>query len=156
MNSAETSLDLIYALAVNSYDLLVRRIDELNQLLVRLTLLIIPAGLVFPILANKLDVYVTTEWQLVLVIAIILSFVMCMSFRMQGTIKLIDPNKFRKESFSIPPDDFKKQMIAFAGNAFRENNSMIEKKWKNCRYAAGFIIFLLVLGFFFLMVSLQI
>ncbi len=126
------SVDLIYELAVNSYEVAQKLLDAMNLRLQKLLALLLPSVLAFPVALKALDLHMETDFLWVAG-SLLLSIGLCLIGCAHGHIQQIDPSTlfehYLSSSSSSSCLEFKKDTIQNAGEAMLENVKTINRKW---------------------------
>ena len=138
-NNKETTVDITYELAVQSYDQLVQRLDEMHKLLGLLLSVCVSLLLANPLTAKALDITPHPAWFALIFSVFCLSVVFCFRGRMRHTFKFIDLGQVHQRHLSLEQQEFKRQAIRWAASHQDSNADIIEDKWKIARIVIGLI-----------------
>ena len=138
------SIPLAYELAMGSYEILLKRLDALDARIQSVMTLSVTVMALSPPLAVARGLSFYSPWFFLALAAAAAVFGFGSRARMQGTIKVLDPNELYLETGS-EPIEFQNNMIAWAGEDFKLNVALLDKTWKRSAWLIA-LFFLQALG----------
>jgi len=126
--TAFPSVDLAYDIAINSYDVAVKRIEWIDgRLQALLTFAATVGGAV--VAASRSLLHFRSVWFYLAVISFGFATIVGFYARFTGTIRVLDPAVFYQTWLHRSNWEFKKDLIYFAGEDFQCNIKLSEKIW---------------------------
>jgi hypothetical protein len=125
------SVPLAYEIALNSYDVLIRRIDSIDgRLQTVLAFFGSSTVAVLGIVAGrKLDFH--SKWFYAAIGLMMLAIILTAIARLEGAVKVIDPSKLNSDEWLASSEwEFKNLIVQAAAQAFQVNNRLITRKWR--------------------------
>lgn len=125
------SVPLAYEIALNSYDVLIRRIDSIDgRLQTVLAFFASSTVAVLGIVAGrKLDFH--SRWFYAAVGLMTVAIVLTLIARLDGAVKVIDPSKLNCDEWLASSEwEFKNLIVQAAAQAFAVNNRLVTRKWR--------------------------
>jgi hypothetical protein len=142
LKRAFPSVDLAYAIAVNSYDVLMKRLDSVDGRLQTMLALFASITAIVPAAAAGKGLSFHSKWFYLAIGAMALAVVVAAVARWMGSIKVLDPSMLeRDEWLKLSEWEFKNYIIQAAVKAFTKNNRLITLKWR-CGVVVAVIFFL--------------
>ena len=123
------SLDLIYDLAVASYEVAQKLLDAMNLRLQKLLALLLPLVLAFPVALKALNLHMGANFLWATEGSLLLSITLCLIGCAHGHIQRIDPSVLFEHYLSSSCSEFKRDTIKNAGEAMVQNVKTINRKW---------------------------
>ena len=130
LENAYKSVNLAYDIAVDSYDVLVKRLEAMDgRLQTMLALFASSTVAVLAIAANrKLDFH--SKWFYWAVGLMALALITTTLARLYGTIDVLDPSKLNTNKWLACSEwEFKNLIIQAAAEAFTKNKTLLDEKW---------------------------
>lgn len=136
------SVDLAYAIAVNSYDVLMKRLDSVDGRLQTMLALFASVTAVVPAAAAGKGLSFHSKWFYLAITAMAVAVVVTALARWLGKVELLDPSKLNQDWWLKHSEwEFKNYIIQAATEAFIKNDRLITNKWR-CGFAVVCIFFL--------------
>ena len=130
------SVDLAYPLAVQSYDLTVKRFDALDARIQSTLGLGVSLTFAIPVALSAFDLQFRPLWMGAAFVVFLLAIILGICARLVGAIKLVSPTTLYNDWIQCPEEEFKQQFIGYAGKHMEANASLLEKRY---RLLCGFI-----------------
>lgn len=124
------SVELAYPIAVDSYEVAMKRLDLMDGRLQTLLTVIVTFFAAFVTVGNyqKADF---SSWLFGISVLIFFGNVTTGIYaRLSGTVKLLNPESLRLDWLADTEWEFKRNMIYFASKSFTENMSEANRKWQ--------------------------
>jgi len=124
------SVDLAYDIAIDSYDVAVKRIEWIDgRLQALLTFAATVGGAVLSVVASRGLLHFRSVWFYLAMISFTLATIIGFYARFTGTIRVLDPTLFYENWLHFSPWEFKKNLIFFAGEDFDWNIKLSKRNW---------------------------
>lgn len=122
--------DLAYELAKSSYSIVADRLDSVNRRIQSLVSLSVTITLAVPTIARAVyaDVPFESGWFWGGCLAFLATLCLGAYGRVGGTLDIFDPMVFHQKWLSLEPPEFKRHFTYYAGEAFNENRSLVNRK----------------------------
>ncbi len=130
LESQYPSVDLAYELGVSSYETALKRWDAMEGRITTLVSIAVSLTLAIPVLSKALKLAIEPPWIVLTLLVFLGAMASCLSGRLYGTIKLVDPGVLYENYLDDSHWEFKKNFIYWAGVHFRANVKVIETKWR--------------------------
>ena len=131
MEKTYPSVELVYPIAVASYDAALRRLDTIDGRLQTVLAFIVTTFAALASIANAHGVSFHSRWFYVAAFLLAGSVAFGTHSRLAGKVKLLDPNLLYDHWLRQETWDFQKNFIAYAGDAFEANLSLVDRKWRS-------------------------
>lgn len=141
------SLDLVYPIAIASYDTMAKRLDAIDGRIQTLTAFALTAAIAVPTIGKGQNLSLYSIWFQLAMGGLVLAILVSVYARLTGKVRMLKPDNLLKGSLHLPQATFKTYAIHYAAEAFKANNSQLERKWKLS--VVSMIIFALALGLLF-------
>ena len=124
------SVSLAYEIALNSYDVLIKRIDSIDgRLQTVLAFFASSTVAVLGVVAGRRLAF-HSKWFYAAVGLMMLAVILTTVARLDGAVKVLDPSKLDTDEWLAKSEwEFKNLIIQAAGRAFITNNRLITRKW---------------------------
>lgn len=142
------SIKLAYEIAVDSFDMMIKRLDSLDGRIQTLTTFAVTACLAIPTLGKSQDLPFTSMWFILGIITLLLAIGISVYTRITGEVDVLSPSNLWEDSLHLPQIKFKSYTIFYASESFKANNKLLNKKWRLS--VISMAIFALSLIFLFL------
>ena len=142
-------IESAYDFVIPSYNWLLARIEAADTRIHTIQAFATSIAMAIPVTVRSLNPNIQfQDWVFYLAVFIAVAvFVVGLIGRCGGQIALMDPGKLWNSSLSLQDDECRKNAIYWAGENFKLNNCLIEKKWKCSNWMTG--LFLVELMAFF-------
>lgn len=130
LESDYPSIKLAYPIAVESYKIAVSRFDALDTKIQNMMSFALTAFLIIPTVGNFNRVSFNSWLFATSMFLLIVSLTISIIARKNGRVKLLDPKAIYEGWLHLPPIQFQKDLIYFAGSDFDQTISLNERKWK--------------------------
>ncbi len=141
------SLDLVYPIAIASYDMMTKRLDAIDGRIQTLTAFALTAAIAIPTIGKGQNLSFNSMWFRLAMGGLVLATLISIYARLTGKVRMLNPDKLLQGSLHLPPATFKTYAIHYAAQAFKVNNSQLERKWRLS--VISMISFALALGLLF-------
>jgi len=137
------SVELAYPIAIASYDLAQKRWDAIEGRIQTILALVATVVLALPIaIHNSLSTArFSSIWFWAALCVLAAAAILGGFARVIGQIKVLDPNELYERCLHYSPWEFKKNMVAWAGQDFRRNKQIIHKKATVARWMLALFFF---------------
>ena len=135
------SVDLAYQLAVQSYDLMVKRFDAMDARIQSTIGLVVSLTVAIPIAISTFALQYPPWLMRATVVVFLLAIILGICARFAGKISLVSPAELHRTWIQSPEEDFKREFIRHAGTHMDANARLLNKRY---RLMCG-VIFLLFL-----------
>ncbi len=123
-------LDLIYPIAVNSYEVSVKRLDSIDSRLQTILAFIVSVSATVPAIGFSAKLQFRSTWLLFALISFIFSMFIGIYARWTGETILLSPETLLNEYKDDQPYQFKNFFIQGAAKDFEKNMNLVYCKWK--------------------------
>ncbi len=123
-------LDLIYPIAVNSYEVSGKRLDSIDNRLQTALAFIVSVSAAVPAIGFSGKLQFRSTWLLFALISFILSIFIGIFARWTGETILLSPETLLNEYKDDKPYQFKNFFIQGAAKDFEKNMNLVYRKWK--------------------------
>lgn len=124
------SIELVYPIAVNSYEVATKRLDVMDGRLQTITAIMVTVSVAFVGFLGARGVRFDNVWFFVSVVLFLLGVVLGMAGRLIGNVRLLDPETLYDGWLHVQEFEFKKDMIYAAGQAFSQNMRLVGFRWR--------------------------
>lgn len=124
------SINLVYPIAIASYDNMIKRLDGLDGRIQTLTAFAVTACLAIPALGKIQNLSFRSFWFWGAMVAILLAAILSVCARLAGKVRMLDPENLRNGALHLPEHIFKAYAIHYAAKAFNTNNKRLKCKWR--------------------------
>ena len=122
-------VDLVYPLAVDSYDVALRRLDGMDgRLQTMLAFIVAVSAAVPPVAANR-GIHFRSPWFYAAIGIFVFSVALGTWARLARAPKVLNPRKAFTSWLHKPEWEFKKDFIAYAADDFDYNRELVNFKW---------------------------
>lgn len=118
------SVELAYPLAVNSYDVALKRMDAIDGRLQTLLAFIATVSLPVPVIGASKGLPFGSFWFIAAAIAFVLAMLVGILARVHGSVMLISPDVLFEKWLHLEESEFKKNLVYFAGEAWAANRRL--------------------------------
>ena len=129
------SVDLAYALAVQSYDWISKRFDVLETKTQNTLGLGLSLTFAIPVALKALDLQYHAWWMVAALAVFLLAIFLGIYARMVGHVEIVSPTTLYDHWIQYTDDDFKRYFIYYAGKHMEANVSLLEKRHRLLRWA---------------------
>ena len=129
------AIEFAYPIAINSYDVLAKRIEAIDNKLQTQTALMISLFVVIPTLLKAQGTAYFSLWFYLSMLLLVIGIVISIYARYVGTLKVLNPNTLKEHYIQFEEYIFKYEMILHAGDAYTANHKLVERKWHNLVYS---------------------
>jgi|KBSSwiStaDraftv2_1062776.scaffolds.fasta_scaffold659509_2 hypothetical protein len=128
--NAYPSVDLAYDIAIDSYDVAIKRIEWIDgRLQALLTFAATVGAAVLSVGASRGLLHFRSIWFYLAIISFVLATALGFYARFSGTIRVLDPEVFYERWLHFSPWEFKKDLIYFAAEDFQCNMRLSKRLW---------------------------
>lgn len=124
------STDLVYNIALASYDNMIKRIDGLDGRIQTLTAFAVTACLAIPTLGKVQNLSFRSGWFWAAMFGMLLAVSVSAYARLTGQVRMLNPENLHKGSLHLPIATFKLYAISYAAESFKKNNEHLVSKWR--------------------------
>ncbi|MGB7209319.1 MAG: hypothetical protein WBD27_11710 [Pyrinomonadaceae bacterium] len=124
------SVELAYPIAVDSYDVAIKRLDLMDGRLQTLLTIIVTFFAAFVTIGNYQKADFSSYLFAISVIVFFVNVAAGIYARLAGSVKLLNPDNLYKDWLADSEWEFKKNMIYFASMSFTENMTEVYTKWQ--------------------------
>ncbi len=136
------SMGLAYDIAINSYEVMIKRLDSVDGRLQTMLALFATVTAAIPAIAGNRGLVFNSPWFYAAISAMALATIITAIARLMGEVNVLDPSKLSDEVLRQSEWEFKNQVILHAGPAFNANYDLVYRKW----VLAVVVTFLFFLG----------
>lgn len=130
------SLDLAYTIAMSSYDMTVKRFDAMDGKLNSLATFAVTVSFAIPVIAANRGMDFRSIWFYVAAIAFIAGVGAITYARIKGPLKMLDPTVLHDSYIDAQPEEFKRQILYYAGRHFDQNVRVVNRNGNLAAVAA--------------------
>jgi hypothetical protein len=124
------SVNLAYEIAVDSYDVLAKRLDSIDGRLQTMLALFASATVAVLAIAANRNLHFHSRWFYAAIGAMALAVTVTIIARLYGTIDVLDPSKLNTDKWLQCTEwEFKNLVIQAGALAFANNKRLIDVKW---------------------------
>jgi hypothetical protein len=123
-------VELAYAIAVASYDSIVKRLDVMDGRIQTMLAFASTTTAVVPTVAKAAGLSFRSWWLYSALGLFALQLIIGTYARLVGTIRLLKPAAFYDRWLAKSPWTFKKDLIYFAGQDFNANGKLLQTRWR--------------------------
>jgi hypothetical protein len=134
----------IYPIAIDSYDVMAKRVEAVdNKLQAQLTVML-SVFVVIPTLLKDRGYAFSSPWFVSSMIVLTGAIAIALYARLAGNLKVLKPREMYKKFSHLKDYEFMTDMIIHANNAFDANHQLVTRKWSSLKYSL--FIFSLSMG----------
>jgi hypothetical protein len=122
-------IDLAYPIAVQSYEVGSKRLEIMDGRLQTILAFVATVTGLFPAIVGKSVGAFRSPWFYAAACLFVSILILGTAARLFGKIKVLEPNQLFDHWLRKHPLEFKKDFIAFAGDALDDNLDLANKKW---------------------------
>jgi hypothetical protein len=122
-------VDLAYDIALDSYDSLIKRIDNIDGRIQTLLTFAATTTAVIPTVANSRNISFRSGYLYVAISLFAIQLIAGIIGRYVGNIRLLRPESFYAKWLHKDAWTFKKDLIHFAGVDFEHNATLLSRRW---------------------------
>ena len=122
-------VDLVYPIAVDSYDVALRRLDNIDSRLQTILAFIVTVSAAVPSVAANRGIHFKSWWFYAALAVFGVSIVLGTWARLARAPKVLNPRKALTGWLQKPEWEFKKDFISFAADDFDFNRNLVNVKW---------------------------
>jgi hypothetical protein len=148
------SLDLAYEIAIDSYELLIKRIDALDSRLQNMLTFSITLLVAVPTVAKLREINFNSCCFVLGISYLIFSIVVAFYARLMGNIKVLKVKKIYENNLHLNESQFKHDIICWAQFDQEANIGLLKKMWELS--VVSIILFALGLGLLALWVAVAV
>lgn len=123
------SIGPAYDIAVNSYEVMTKRLDSMDGRLQTMLALFATVTAAIPAVAGSRGLVFTSTWFYFAIGAMACATLVTAFARLMGNVNVLDPSKISTEMITLSEWEFQNQVILHAAPAFRKNNRLVKCKW---------------------------
>lgn len=124
------SVQLAYPIAINAYDVTMKRLEGVDGRLQTLLTFIITISALFVSNAGARGSSFTSPWFVLSVAFFLASVTVALVGRMKGKIRVLDPRVLFESWLHLTEWEFKKNLIYASGKSFEANSRLLDVKFK--------------------------
>ncbi len=122
-------VEVAFDLAVDSYDSVIKRLDIMDGRLQTIMAFAATTTAVVPSVASARGLTFHSKLLYLAVGCFTLELVLGTYARFTGNVRLLNPATLYEKWLEWEPWEFKKNFIYWAGEDFKDNKTLVEKKW---------------------------
>jgi hypothetical protein len=123
------SVDLAYQIAIASYDSAVKRLDTIDGRIQTILAFIVSITVAVPSIGGARGISFNSGWFISALVATVAAIGIGIYARLVGDIQLLSPARLYDGWLHLPESEFKKNLIYCAGQDFRANTALVQRKW---------------------------
>ena len=123
------SLDLVYAIAIASYDTMAKRHESIDGRLQTLTAFAVTACLAVPALGKAQNLSFRSFWFWLAMSLLFSATSINVYARLSGHVRLLNISNLWKDSLHLPQATFKRYAIFYAAKSFEQSDALLNRKW---------------------------
>lgn len=123
------SADLAYKIAVDSYDVLIKRLDAVDGRIQTLLAFAVSTSAIVPSIGGARGLPFSSPWFAAAAATMAVAVLLGAYARLGGAVRVLDPKPIREGWLHFDEYEFKIYMIGQAAEDFDENHRLLQRKW---------------------------